>query len=122
MPSCLIVDDSSVVRKVAKRILGGTDLNLREADGGNGAVMECRVQMPDVVLLDSTLPDMKVEDVIRAINELAGPDHKPQILVGMIEMDVVRIMRSKRAGASGFFMKPFNRESLMKSINLKQAA
>src|SRR5262245_35299619 len=49
MKTCLVVDDSSVTRKVARRILEGFEFQIVEAEDGEQALDVCRAQMPDAV-------------------------------------------------------------------------
>ena len=58
MKTCLIVDDSKVIRMVARRILEGLDFAIAEASDGRKAVEACRARMPDAILLDWTMPVM----------------------------------------------------------------
>ena len=52
MKQCLIVDDSKVVRMVARKILEGLNFEIEEAENGQVAIDACRRQMPDAILLD----------------------------------------------------------------------
>ena len=52
MKSCLIVDDSKVIRKVARHILETLEFDVEEAGDGQEALSRCEAKMPDVVLLD----------------------------------------------------------------------
>lgn len=122
MKRCLIVDDSSVVRKVAKRILGGPDLSVAEADSGTDAIEKCRIAWPDYIIVDGVLSDMAVEEFIEEIRTLAPNGKMPRISVCVVEMDVPRIMRAKRAGAVNYCMKPFTRPQLMERFRELSAA
>ncbi|MDX8465432.1 response regulator [Mesorhizobium sp. VK23B] len=121
MKRCLFVDDSSVIRKVAKRILGGSDIVVIEAATGLDAIEICSSDMPDVVVVDGGLADMQAADLIRRIRGIDGAV-KPQILVSLIEVDVGPIMRAKRAGAQGYLLKPFNRAQLLESFRVLKIA
>jgi two-component system chemotaxis response regulator CheY len=121
MKRCLIVDDSTVVRKVAKRILGGPDMLVVEAADGHEALSICAVDMPDIIVADYGLPDMDTIDLIRRMTSM-HPDRKPHIVLCMIEFDVGAIMRAKRAGASGYILKPFDRAQLLESFRDMQVA
>lgn len=112
MKRCLFVDDSSVIRKVAKRILSGSDLLVIEASSGAEGLDICSMDMPDFILVDVGLPDMSAEEFIRNICSMPALI-PPRIAVCLTEMDVPSIMRSKRAGAHGYLLKPFNRAQLM---------
>jgi two-component system chemotaxis response regulator CheY len=52
MKNCLIVDDSRVIRKVARHILEGMGFAVDEAGDGREALERCEDTMPDVILLD----------------------------------------------------------------------
>ena len=109
---CLFVDDSNVVRKVARRILSGSDMLVMEASTGSEAIDACATEMPDIIVVDGALPDMPTDMVIRRIRALETPV-RPRIAVCLVELDISAIMRAKRAGAVGFLMKPFNRSQLL---------
>ncbi|MGB3416535.1 MAG: response regulator [Mesorhizobium sp.] len=112
MKRCMFVDDSSIIRKVAKRILGGPDMLVIEAESGREALRMCATDMPDIIVVDATLADMETVDLIRSLRSLTSPV-TPQILVSLVEVDIGAIMRAKRAGAQGYLLKPFNRSQLL---------
>jgi two-component system chemotaxis response regulator CheY len=121
MKRCMIIDDSSVVRKVAKRILASKELLVAEAASGLEALGQCSTQMPDLIVVDTTLPDMTAEEFIREVLSYEA-ESKPRILVCLAEVDVGAIMRAKRAGASGYLLKPFNRPQLLERFQQLEAA
>jgi two-component system, chemotaxis family, chemotaxis protein CheY len=107
---CLIVDDSAVIRKVARRILDGVGFYVSEASSGAEGWRLCRSTMPDIIMLDHVLPDMTA---IEFIESLRKTGKLPRILLCTSHLDVPRIMKAKRAGATGYIMKPFNRIQLL---------
>jgi two-component system chemotaxis response regulator CheY len=112
MRNCLIVDDSSVVRKVARRILEDLDFTVIEAEDGAEALLFCRKAMPDLILLDSQMPEMDGMSVLEALRRQTAGGHKPKILFCATENDVAQIARVVRAGADDFLMKTFDRENV----------
>lgn len=112
MKRCMIVDASSVIRKVAKRILGGPEMLVIEAGSGYEALDMCSAAMPHIIIVDGALPDMATVDFIRSVVATAG-EQKPQIVLCIPEVDIGAIMRAKRAGAAGYILKPFNRPQLL---------
>lgn len=58
MKSCLIVDDSKVIRMVARKILHELSFNTVEAEDGQQALDRCKEALPDAVLLDWNMPVM----------------------------------------------------------------
>lgn len=121
MKRCMFIDDSSVIRKVAKRILSGSDMLVIEAARGFDAVEMCAADMPDIIVVDGALPDMQAEDVIRRVRAIESPI-QPQILISLVEFDVASIMRAKRAGAQGYLLKPFNRPQLLECFRTLRIA
>ncbi|MDZ5697928.1 response regulator [Chelativorans sp. M5D2P16] len=115
MKRCLIVDDSSVIRKVAKRILAGPEMLVGEAATAYEAIEICSHEMPDVAVVDSMLPDMDSVELIQRLMALEAAV-KPRLLLCTCELDLGRIMRAKRAGARGYVMKPFTRPQLLESF------
>lgn len=121
MKRCMFVDDSSVIRKVAKRILGGPELFVVEAGGGAEALEMCRSEMPDFIVVDNALPDMSSAEFIQRVRAIPT-SVKPQIMLCLVEVDIGAIMRAKRAGAQGYLLKPFNRGQLLERFRQLQAA
>jgi two-component system chemotaxis response regulator CheY len=117
----MIIDDSSVIRKVAKHILSGSDMLVIEAETASQALAMCQEQMPDVILVDSMLTDMPAVDCIRSLLALSH-GAKPHIVLCVCELDVGAIMRAKRAGAAGYVFKPFTRPQLLASLKELQLA
>ena len=58
MKTCLVVDDSKVIRKVARHILETLDFTVTEACDGREALDACLASAPDVILLDWNMPVM----------------------------------------------------------------
>lgn len=121
MKRCLFVDDSAVIRKVAKRILGGPDLQILEASTGYDAISICAGDMPEIIVVDGALPDMTTVEFIRRVRGLDSPV-KPQIAVCLTEVDIPAIMKAKRAGAQGYLLKPFTRPQLLDRFRVLQNA
>jgi two-component system chemotaxis response regulator CheY len=111
MKSCLVVDDSSVVRKVARRILEGIDYIVEEAEDGQDAMDKCRQEMPDAILLDWTMPVMGGLEFLKLLRAYIG-GQTPYIVLCMTENDVGQIAVGMKGGANDFMMKPFDRDLL----------
>jgi two-component system, chemotaxis family, chemotaxis protein CheY len=109
MKTCLVVDDSSVIRKVARRILESLDFQISEAENGEEAIEACRQHIPDAVLLDWNMPKMDGYEFLRALRRLPGGD-KPKVVFCTTENDVAHIARALHAGANEYIMKPFDKD------------
>jgi two-component system chemotaxis response regulator CheY len=105
--SCLVVDDSRVVRKAARRIVETLGFTVREAEDGAQALVACREAMPKVVLLDWNMPVMDGISFLRAARAEFGPD-RPVVVLCTTEAAVERIVEALEAGAQEYIMKPFD--------------
>ena len=74
MKTCLVVDDSSVIRKVARRILEGLEFQIVEAEDGEQALDACQKQLPEAILLDWNMPKMDGYEFLRSLRRLPGGD------------------------------------------------
>lgn len=108
MRTCLVVDDSTVIRKVARRILEDFDFQVSEAEDGRSAMDACRRAMPDMVLLDWHLPVVDGLDFLTTLRQMENGKH-PKVVYCASEADVAQIARALRAGADEYILKPFDR-------------
>ncbi|KKB07457.1 response regulator [Devosia chinhatensis] len=111
MRTCLIVDDSSVVRKVARRILEDLDYDVDEAEDGQEAIDKCREQMPDAILLDWNMPILSGLEFLKLLRTYVGGE-KPRVIYCTVENDIGAIAMALKAGADDYMMKPFDRSVL----------
>ena len=111
MRTCLVVDDSRVIRKVARRILEDLRFHVEEAGDGLEALTFCRKQMPEAVLLDWNMPVMSGIDFLRALRNERGGD-KPVVVFCTTENDIEHISEAIKAGANEYIMKPFDGDIL----------
>jgi two-component system chemotaxis response regulator CheY len=109
MKTCLVVDDSSVIRKVARRILEGLEFQIMEAEDGEQALDACKRQLPEAILLDWNMPKMDGYEFLRMLRRLPGGD-APKVVFCTTENDVAHIARALHAGANEYIMKPFDKE------------
>ena len=110
--TCLVVDDSRVVRKVARRILEGQGFKVTEAEDGQEALEACRQAMPGCVLLDWNMPVMDGLQFLQALRREFGPDNPPVVFC-TTENDISFIEQAIEHGAQEFIMKPFDEEILV---------
>jgi two-component system chemotaxis response regulator CheY len=108
---CLVVDDSAVVRKVARRILERYGFAVREAEDGQKALDACRAAMPRAVLLDRNMPVMDGIGFLRALRAEFGPDD-PVVVMCTTEAGTEKILEGLEAGAQEYVMKPFDEDIL----------
>ena len=104
---CLVVDDSRVIRTVARRILESLTYSVEEAEDGMGALRAVRDKMPDLIFLDWNLPTMKGVDFVKSVRGQADGG-RPVILCATTENDTGEITAAVAAGANDYIMKPFD--------------
>ena len=109
MRTCLVVDDSSVIRKVARRILEGLDFQIVEAEDGEKALEACRRELPEAILLDWNMPVMDGYEFMVQLRGMPGGD-APIVVFCTTENGVDHISRALAAGANEYIMKPFDRD------------
>jgi two-component system, LytTR family, response regulator len=108
----MIVDDEPLARALLVRLCRtADDLHvIGEADSGAEALHAIRCHRPDLVLLDSELPDMSGFDVLRS---LRGDDSPVAIVVGA---NAEHALRAFDAGALDYLTKPVNTDRFHEAI------
>ena len=114
---CLLVDDSSLVRKIARKIFIGLGFETDEAENGQVALEKCQSRMPDVVLLDWNMPVMDGLEFLKSLRRTEG-GREPAVIFCTTETDVDHIQRALANGANEYLMKPFTKEALVEKLAL----
>ncbi len=105
--TCLVVDDSRVVRKVSRRILEEIGFDVAEAADGVEALAWCRAAMPEAILLDWNMPVMDGLEFLTQLRREPDGD-QPVVVFCTVENDPDHISRALSAGAVEYIMKPFD--------------
>jgi len=109
MRTCLVVDDSSVVRKIARRILEEMSFEVIEAGDGERALEICKQALPEAILLDWNMPVMDGYEFLGRLRRMPGGD-EPKVVFCTTENDIDHISRALNAGANEYIMKPFDKD------------
>ena len=117
MQTCLVVDDSNVIRMVAGRILAALGFSVEAVADGTQAMEAFGRAMPDLVLLDWDMPGMNGLEVLRALRAMPGGD-APAVLLCATQTDASQITQALEAGASEYVMKPFDGQILRSKLAL----
>ena len=117
----LIIDDTETDRKIMERFLkkaGYSDIST--AENGSLGVHKVKELNPDLVILDTMLPDMVGFDVCKKIRENCG-NEKPVIIITTGSVDAVDALRAKQSGANDYCVKSSDCAPLLEAVkNLKQ--
>lgn len=111
MKKCLIVDDSSTIRRIVRGMVEGFGFSCDEAENGALALEYCRRQDADVIMLDWNMPVMTGIEFITALAAEKGAS-MPPIIFCTTETDMSFIQRALGAGAADYIMKPFEKSML----------
>ncbi|MCF8496348.1 MAG: response regulator [Alphaproteobacteria bacterium] len=115
--TCLIVDDSRVVRKVARRIVEDLGFACEEAENGKLALESCEKSMPSAVLLDWNMPVMDGIEFLRRLRDMKE-GKSPAVIFCTVENTAGRVRQALEAGASEYIMKPFDGEIIQSKFRL----
>ena len=112
MKQVLVVDDSPVIRKIARRILEGMRFQTSEATDGKQALAACSFLMPDAILVDWSMPVLDGYGFVKQLRRMPGGD-KPKVIFCTSEYDIAHVARAMHSGADEFMLKPFDREIML---------
>ena len=110
----LIIDDSSMSRRMMRRIIESAGHDVVEAEDGAAGIEKYFLENPDAVYLDLTMKDMYGLDVLSKLREL---DSNARVVIASADIqDLTRTMVTE-AGADGFINKPLTPEKVLESLN-----
>jgi two-component system chemotaxis response regulator CheY len=114
----LIVDDSSSMRSVVKKIVGlsGVEVNqLLEADNGRRALEVLNDNWVDAVILDINMPEMNGLELLKRMSEDPLMKNIPVVMM-TTEASEAHMKTAFKLGAKGFIRKPFVPEELREML------
>jgi two-component system chemotaxis response regulator CheY len=110
----LIVDDSSMSRRITRGILESAGHEVTEAADGMAALERYSIEKPDLVLLDMVMAGMYGLDVLQKLREIDG---QAKIIVATADIQHSTREMAENAGSSGFLTKPIKKEALLTLVN-----
>ncbi len=121
MAKILIVDDSSLSRRMMRGILQSDGHEVIEATDGMSAIERYFVDQPDLVVLDLVMTGMTGEEVLEKLRQM---DREARVIVASADLQTMTRQRVEEAGAVGFVNKPFIAATVLNAVNavLKGAA
>lgn len=107
MPTCLIVDDSAIMRSIARKMLRQLGYECEEAGDGAEALDRLRSRAADLVLLDWEMPGM---DGLQTLKALRAEDwgRRPKVVMCTSLKEMERMVAAIDAGADEYVMKPYD--------------
>ncbi|MGH1502404.1 MAG: response regulator [Acidimicrobiales bacterium] len=113
----LVVDDSSVMRKIVARSIrqaGYGHHDVEQAEDGQDALEKIRESCPDIVLCDWNMPRMNGIELVKALRE-----EGIQVPFGFVTSESTAEQRSQGLGAGAAFLlsKPFTADDLAEQLD-----
>jgi two-component system chemotaxis response regulator CheY len=114
----LIVDDSSVMRKIVERSLRQAGIEIAEvAEASNGAEALAEVQKAafDLILSDINMPAMDGLEFLRNLSNVESAKGIPVVMI-TTEGSEARVVEALSVGAKGYLRKPFTPEQVKERV------
>ncbi len=112
MRSILTVDDSASVRQMVSFTLTKAGYQVQEAVDGKDGLAKASQQKADLIITDLNMPNMDGIQMIAAVRKLPGYAFTP-ILMLTTESQAEKKDAGRKAGATGWIVKPFNSDQLI---------
>jgi len=112
----LAVDDSASMRQMVSFTLKGAGYNVVEAVDGVDALNKAKAQSFDCVVTDVNMPNKDGITLIKDLRALPNYKFTPMLML-TTESGMDKKQQGKDAGATGWIVKPFNPDQLLKTIN-----
>ena len=119
--TCLLVDDSRMIRKVSRRIVEGLGYAVVEAENGEEGLARCRVAMPDLVITDWNMPVMSGIEFVTALRAIPAA-RPPKVVFCTTNSGARDIHKGIEAGADEYVIKPFDEAALLSRLQAIGAA
>ncbi len=115
MATILAVDDSASMRQMVSFTLKGAGYNVVEAVDGVDALNKAKAQNFDCVVTDVNMPNKDGIALIKDLRALPNYKFTPMLML-TTESGLDKKQQGKDAGATGWIVKPFNPDQLLKTI------
>ncbi len=113
MKKALAVDDSATMRNLVKIALEGAGFSVDTAENGQQALELARKNDYDIVISDINMPIM---DGLQFLREFRSFNRRTPVLMLTTETEAAKKEEAKRLGATGWIVKPFKPEDLVKVV------
>ena len=109
----LVVDDEPDVRSLVRLLLERAGYDVLEAVDGRAALRHIFGEVPDLVLLDVTMPDIDGWQTLQRIRDVTDV---PVIMLTAASTELEKV-RGLKSGADDYVTKPFGRQELLARID-----
>ncbi len=114
----LVIDDSTAVRTILKRILTDVGFDVVEASQGREALQRLKQsEKVDLALVDWNMPEMNGYEFIVEVRSNHSYDHIRLMMV-TTETEIAQVAKALEAGANEYIMKPFTKDMILEKLSL----
>lgn len=117
MPSCIVADDSKIMRMLLSKIMENFGYSVAEAEDGEDLLEQCGRDMPDLVICDWQMPLIDGIDVLLKIRS-DKKSKQPVFFFCSNIKDVNVIRQALDAGADDFIMRPFDEDIIASKLKI----
>lgn len=115
--TCLIVEDSRVIRRVVRTIMDSLGFQCSEVENGQEALDSCQKSLPEIIVLDWNMPVMNGIEFLRKLRAMPKGDTS-KVVFCTTENDFAHIQEAMAAGANEYIMKPFDGEIIKSKLEM----
>ena len=115
MTTILTVDDTAAMRQMISFTLGSVGYEVIQACDGAEALKLARDRKVDLVIADVNMPNMDGISLVKSLRTLDAYRFTPILMLTTESQEDMRT-QGKRAGATGWIVKPFNPEQLVNVV------
>ena len=119
--TCLLVDDSRMIRKISRRIVESLGYVVVEAENGEEGLARCRAAMPDLVITDWNMPVMSGIEFVTALRAIPAA-RPPKVVFCTTNSGARDIHKGIEAGADEYVIKPFDEAARLSRLQSVGAA
>ncbi len=110
----LITDDAAFMRTILSGILKKAGYDVVEASSGVDAIEKYKIEKPDAVTMDITMPEM---DGITALKQIMTIDKDAKVLMCSAMGQQAMVIEAIKVGAKDFIVKPFDANRVVDALN-----
>lgn len=110
----LVTDDAAFMRTILGSILKKAGYDVVEASSGVDAIEKYKIEKPDAVTMDITMPEM---DGITALKQIMAIDKDAKVLMCSAMGQQAMVIEAIQVGAKDFIVKPFDANRVLDALN-----
>jgi len=113
--NCLVVDDSSTMRKIVGLAVKGAGHTYEEAEDGLDGLSKARAGKFNIILLDVNMPRMNGIEFLKERGKDSSLRGIPVIVLTTQDEEALKV-EALGLGAEAFLVKPFQKEKLLETV------